>query len=294
MKNYQVFTHKDLDGAASLLTLLWSKPDATVTYREITNYDIGVMKEYVKKTCNPPHILIMDLALREDFLPELDYEYITFIDHHKRSEEHIEKFKQAKIIHKETTSNTILVRKLFKDKAPEFTEAQKKLIMLADDYDSNDIKFKESYDFNILFWTYFKNEFCYFVNYYKNGFRPFSEDQKKIIAKAKYDAKKLFEETACYQGEVIIEGFPQKVIAAMTDSFNSIVIDILLTKYNPDILFYINPKTNRVSMRQKKRENPINLSQFAEKYCNGNGHNFTAGGEITPLFMELTKKLKQL
>jgi oligoribonuclease NrnB/cAMP/cGMP phosphodiesterase (DHH superfamily) len=294
MKNYQIFTHKDLDGAASLLTFLWSKPDATVTYREIANYDLDVMKEYVKKTCNPPNILIMDLALREEFLPELDYEYITFIDHHKRSEEHIKKFKKAKIIHQETSSNTILVRNLFKNKAPVFTEAQKKLILLADDYDSNDIKFKESYDFNILFWSYFKNEFCYFINYYKNGFRPFTEDQKKTIIKAKYDAKKIFDNMICYQGDMIIEGYPQKVIAAMTDSFNSIVIDIIMTKYSPDILFYINPKTNRVSMRQKKKENPINLSQFAEKYCNGNGHNFTAGGEITPLFMELTKKLKQI
>jgi len=47
-------------------------------------------------------------------------------------------------------------------------------------------------------------------------------------------------------------------------------------------------------MRQKKSENSINLLSFAEKYCDGSGHMYAAGGRITPLFLELTKKLKPL
>jgi nanoRNase/pAp phosphatase (c-di-AMP/oligoRNAs hydrolase) len=293
-KAYQIFTHKDLDGAVSLLTFMWSKPDATITYREVTNIEIDIIKDYIKKTCNPPSVIVMDMALRQDFLPELDYDYITFIDHHKRSEKYIKEFKQANIIYKEISSNTLLVRKLLKDNAPEFTDAQKKLILLADDYDSNEIKFQEAYDLNILFWTQFRNEFCYFCNYYKNGFKPFTDKQKEIIKNAKEDAQIKFVQTNCYEGQIVIEGFPQKIIAAMTESFNNIVIDTLMKKYNPDILFYINTKTEKISMRQKKRENSIDLSAFAEKYCDGSGHVYAAGGKITPLFMELTKNLKPL
>jgi oligoribonuclease NrnB/cAMP/cGMP phosphodiesterase (DHH superfamily) len=221
---YQIFTHKDLDGAVSLLTFMWSKPNKTITYREVTNLDIPIIKEYVKKTCNPPNILVMDLALRQEMLPELDYDYITFIDHHKRSEEHIKDFKQAKILYEDTTSNSLLIRKLFKEEMPDLTFEQKKLILLADDHDSGENKFKESYDLNILFWTQFKNEFCYFCEYYKNGFKPFSENQLDFIKNAKYNAFMLEKKIKCFGGKAIIEGKIKNVIAAITESYNNIVI----------------------------------------------------------------------
>jgi hypothetical protein len=293
--SYQVFTHKDLDGAVSLLTFLWSKPDSTVSYREVTNNEIDIIKEYVKKTCNPPNILVMDLSLRDEMLPDLDYDYITFIDHHERTEEYVKKFKNAKIIYKNTTSNSLLVRNLFKDEAPPLTDEQKKLILYANDHDCAEHKFKESYDLNILFWTQFKNEFCYFCEYYKNGFKPFSENQINFIKKAKSNAEIIQKNTKCFQANVVIQGQVKNALAAMTDSYNNIVIDMLMTKYNPDILFYINTKTEKVSMRQSKTsKNPINLPLFAKEYCDGSGHMNATGGKITPLFMEFTKKFKSL
>jgi hypothetical protein len=252
------------------------------------------MKDYIKKTCNPPQVIVMDLALRDEMLPELDYDYVTFIDHHESSEKVITKFKNAKIIYNKTTSNALLVRKLFKDQAPEFTDAQKKLILLADDHDSAENKFRESYDLNILFWTQFRNEFCYFCEYYKNGFRPFTENQIKFIENAKHDAKIKEQNTPCFKGKLVIDGKVKDILAATTENFNSIVLDTLMDKYDPDILFYINTKTEKVSLRQKKSENPIDLLLFAQNYCDGNGHMYAAGGKITPLFMELTKKLKPI
>jgi nanoRNase/pAp phosphatase (c-di-AMP/oligoRNAs hydrolase) len=293
-KAFQVFTHKDLDGAVSFLTLLWANPTATMTYREVTNMQFGIMDEYVKKTCNPPSIIVMDMSLRKEFVENLDYDYVYFIDHHKGSENYVKSFKQANIVYKETTSNALLTRKLLKEFSPELTDAQKKLILLADDFDSNKLQHNESYDLNILFWSQFKNDFCYFINYYKDGFKPFSEKQKEIIRHVKQDAKELFKNTKCFVGEMIIEGFPQKVIAATTDTYNNVVIDMLMSKYQPDILLYINTKSEKVSMRQKERPNPINLASFAEKYCDGSGHINAAGGRITLLFMELTKKLQPL
>lgn len=289
---YQVFTHKDLDGAVSLLTFLWSKPEATVSYTEVTNMQIDIIKNYVKRTCNPPNILVFDLALREDMLPDLDYDYITFIDHHKTSEEHIEKFKQAKIIYKEAPSNSFLIRTLLKDKAPEFSEEQKRLILYANDFDSGQFSFNEAYDLNILFWTQFRNEFCYFCKYYEKGFRPFNKQQLELIQKTKQIATEITNKTKCFNGNIIIDGKIKRITAAITETYNNIVIDMLSSKYSPDILFYINTKTEKVSIRQNKSSDPIDLSLFAKKYCDGNGNQHTAGGKITPLFMELTKNLK--
>jgi hypothetical protein len=289
---YHVFTHKDLDGAVSLLTFLWSKPEASVSYTDITNLQIDIVKDYVKRTCNPPNILIFDIALREDMLPDLDDKNITFIDHHKRSEEHIEKFKNSRIIYKEYTSNTLLIRSLFKDKTPPLSEEQKKLILYADDFDSGEFAFSESYDLNILFWTQFKNEFCYFCKYYRDGFRPFTKQQLELIEDAKKVADKLTNNAKCFHGNIIIEGKVKKITAALTEIYNNIVIDMLSSKYSSDILFYINTKTQKVSMRQKKNSDPIDLSLFAKKYCDGNGNQYNAGGKITPLFMEFIKNLK--
>ena len=46
-KSYHVFTHKDLDGAVSLLTFIWSKPDSNITFQEITNLEIDKIKKHI-------------------------------------------------------------------------------------------------------------------------------------------------------------------------------------------------------------------------------------------------------
>lgn len=293
-KVYQVFTHKDLDGAVSLLTFLWAHPNDTITYQEVSNLETDKIKDYVNKTLNPPKILLLNLHLRESFLPDLDKENIIIIDSHKDSEAFINKFKKAKIIHNQSSSNSLFIRKLFKDKAPEFTDSQKKLILLADDFESRKYQFKESYDLNILFWTEYKNDFARFINAYKEGFKPLSKSQIETVENAKKDAENKLAETKCYSGQILIEGQLKKVLAAMTTKFNSIVIDKLIKKHNPDLLFYINTQTEYISIRQTHKENLINLQKFAEKYCDGNGHTFIAGGKITPLFMELTKSLNPI
>jgi hypothetical protein len=61
-----------------------------------------------------------------------------------------------------------------------------------------------------------------------------------------------------------------------------------------ELLFYINVQTENVSIRQPKQKETIDLLKFAQKYCDGNGTSNSAGGKITPLFMELTKNLNPL
>jgi hypothetical protein len=292
-KVYQVFTHKDLDGAISLLTFLWSHPNDTITYQEISNLDINPVKDFINKTINPPKTILLNLYLREDFIPNMDQENVVIIDHHIDSKKYVDQFKKSKIVYSDYDSGSMFIRKLFQ-KNVELSNDQKKLILLANDYESGNFNFNESYDLNIIFWTQFKNDFSRFINTYKNGFKPFTDSQKELIQSVKKEAEKKLSETKCYVGQILIEGQPKKVLAAMTNKFNSIVVDSLIKKHKPELLFYINTQTENVSIRQPKQKEMINLLKFAQKYCDGNGTTLSAGGKITPLFMELTKKLNPL
>jgi hypothetical protein len=293
-KVYQVFTHKDLDGAGSLLAFLWANPDAQITYKEVTNLQTDKIKEFVKNTFNLPSVLIFDLGLRDEFLPDLDHEKITFIDHHIKTENFLKKFKKSKIIYENLKSNVLLVRKLFKKDEHPLTEEQKKLILYINDFESDENVFEKSYDLNILFWTQFKNNFNAFINFYKNGFVEFTDSQLKIIKSAKNNANEQANKLKCFKGEIIIEGDLKKILAVTTESFNNLVDDILIKRHNPDIYFNINISSERVLMKQLKSKQEINLLSFCKKYCDGDGNNKTCKGKMTPLFMELTKNLKPL
>ena len=62
----------------------------------------------------------------------------------------------------------------------------------------------------------------------------------------------------------------------------------------PHFLFFINIKSEKVSLRQCNNIDPVNMGSFAEKICEGGGHLMAAGGLLTPLFMEVCKNLKRL
>lgn len=293
-KAYHIFTHKDLDGAISLLTFLWSRPDAVISYEEITNLEIDKIKNYVNRTINPPNVVLLDLPLREEFLPDLDQSFITIIDHHERSTSLVDKFKNSKILHKEFTSNCLLLRKLFQEKFPNLTDAQKKLILYGDDYDCFKLEFKESYDLNILFWNLYRNNFQGFIKKYKNGFVPFSDKEKKEINEVKIKAKNYAESLKKFKSKIKINLESREIVAVMSDKTDILAMDYLIDKYKPDLFMYINTKTEKITFRQKKSDSPFDLKEFVEKYCEGSGNKFSAVGKITPLFLELTKNFEEL
>jgi oligoribonuclease NrnB/cAMP/cGMP phosphodiesterase (DHH superfamily) len=291
---YHVFTHKDLDGAVSLLTFLWSKPNDTVLFHEITNLEIDKIKQNIKRLSNPKNVYIFDLSLRQNFLPELDESFITIVDHHKRSEDFLKLFKKSKILYKEYSSNCLLIKKLMCDDKIELTPSQKKLIALTDDYDSNTMSFKESYDLNILFWMEYKDNFPKFIEDYKNGYKEPSPEQKKKIDIAKALANKEASNVQIYKGTLNIKGITKTTIGIQVNYFNSLMLDAVMKKYDSDLYFFINTKSNKVNIRQKKSDSCIDLQKFCEKFCDGGGNTYSASGTLTPLFMELTKNLKPL
>lgn len=291
----QACTHRDLDGAVSLLTLMWAYPEDTITYFTINNLESDILKKNIEQVSKPCKTFVLDLALREEFLPELDQEHITFIDHHETSVDFISRFNKAKIIHKKISSNALLMAQIFKgDKFSQRTAAQKMLIALADDFDCYRLQIPESYDLNILFWSEYRNNFTKFVKDYFNGFKPFSEQQKKAISYLKKQAISEASTLPLFYGELNISGKNKKVLAVMSEKMSNLVMDTLIHTHKPDLLFFINSKSEKVSLRQCNQNDPINIGSFAEKICEGGGHTNAAGGIITPLFMEICKNLKPI
>jgi putative IMPACT (imprinted ancient) family translation regulator len=293
-KTFQIFTHNDLDGAVSLLCFFWSNPDAHIIFKEVNNLEIDLIKEGVKRNINQVPTYILDLKVRNLFLPELDKSFITIIDHHEESEKFISNFKNSKILYKNFTSNCLLVRKIFSDNCPTLTKEQKELLLLTDDYDSSSFKYTKSYDLNILFWNQYKNKFVDFIQDYKNGFKPFTKEQENLIKTVKIKANQESESLKKFTGELNIGKSKKNVLGVLSTNTNVLVIDILFKKYDPDILLYINTKTEKVLLKQKRDNDPIDLGKFSEKFCEGFGNTYKAIGKITPLFMELTKNLKPL
>jgi hypothetical protein len=236
----------------------------------------------------------LDLALRETFKP-FDLPFVTFIDHHKRSDEFKNLFVNSKLIVKEYSSNVKLTYKILeKIKPVNLTNEQKKLILLGDDFDSGENKLENSYDLNILFWARYKNNIGDFLKKYNNGFFGLSEKDKKIILESKKQAIDFLKQLPIFKGSINVEGQAKTVICSHGESINTMSLDYMLKKYETDLLFFINTKTEKVNLKQKKSENVIDLARFANKYCDGNGHNLSAGGNMTDIFMELTKNFKAI
>ena len=242
---YHVFTHKDLDGAVSLLTFIWSHPDTSIFFNELTNLETSKIKDFVNKTINCKNIYVFDLALREEFLPTLDTSCVTFVDHHERSIPHIQSFKNAKILHKVYSSNSLLIKKLFVDfNKIELSDKQKKLIVLTDDFDSEKCEFEESLDLNILFWTKYKNNFSGFIEFFKNGYVKPTQEEQKHINFEKLNAKKQSENLQKYIGTLNIKGVSKNVIGIQMNSSNYLVKRNILKNNDADLYFFINPKLN--------------------------------------------------
>lgn len=291
-KLYKVFTHGDLDGAVSLLCFLWTRPDATIEYEELFNNTIeDRLVLYKEKTINKPTTLVMDFSLRETFL-NFDIPEFVFIDHHKRSEIFVKQFKNSKVVFKETTSNTALMYNTFLKENNNLTKDQKYLIALANDFDCYELKLKDSYDLNVLFWSEYRGNFCKFIEDYKLGFKPFTESQRRLIENEKYLGCKLAESYQKFFGELKIKGQSYNTIAVIGEKYNLLAIDCLINKYDPDMFFFINIKTEKVNMRKKPSIKDFNISDFAEKFCEGGGNSNSAGGKLTPVFMEMMKNLK--
>ena len=294
MKKVICWTHYDLDGVVSYMTLNWAL-NKVVPYKVSTprRFREDFTKWLVKNnTEDYDKIFIVDLDV-SDNKDLIDKENVFIIDHHQSHEENAD-YKKAKAVVKEYKSAAELVYKIFKKLHNiELSDAQKKLILFASDYDSYTLDLPDSYKLNSIFWNTNRG-FDSFVKYFSKGFYGYTIEQENIIRFHEQKVERLRESIKVFSGKIKIQNKERRVCATFANKAPNDIADILMKDFGAEIAIVVNTKGNHVSFRRPKKGSDVNLSELAEKLVNGAGHEYASGGEITKKFLEFTKLLKQI
>ena len=286
-KEELIFTDLDLDGCCSYLVYAWhtqTKPKViTVKVSSLREKFLAWLKK--NKISDYKRIYFFDLDTTE-IKDLIDKKNVTVFDHHKS---HEEEYKNATaIIDKECSSCSKLLYAHFKVNANLTTE-QKKLVALVNDYDCYELKFPESNKLNFLFWYKNGNKLQNFVQDFESGFHGFTTEQNKIISFHFYKFKKLREEVALYKSTLTIAKKEYKFISTFANEYVNDLCQYIIDNNDCDVCLMINLKNNRVYLR-KNRKCDLNLGKFANRVCDGGGHEYAAGGELNDNVLALSKQ----
>lgn len=291
-----VFTDCDLDGCGTYLMFKWLTGfTGDVEICSQSNFRKTYMS-WLKKN-NPDNykkIYIFDLDVSQKNMDLIDRENVVIIDHHETHLDNLDKYKHAKVIVKVYSSCCKLVYKLFSAKYPDvkLTDCQKLLMLLVDDYDSYELKLKDSYSLNVVLWNYVGNRAQQFERDFGNGFQGFSQTHLNIIHLNNKKVERILSELEVYQGEIPLNGKNHRVCATTTSSNLNEVAHHVIYEYNCDICLVLNLSTKRVSFRKNKHTIPeVDLGKLAKSIADGGGHVDSAGGSITEQVLTLTKIL---
>lgn len=284
-QNIQVVTHSDLDGVVSYLVVCWlygKKLDVLSTTPMKLEQDYE--KLAASKTWDRIYFLDLDVSVIGD---KIDNPGTVILDHHKTN---LYPFKKAIArIYNETSCAKLIYDTFFKDTGKTINNAQKTLIALADDWDSNTKSTPLSEDLNIVYHS-LSNKFNSFVEDYYNGFVPFDKFKQNTIALYKKHRAEYINELTPFFGEIEFEGQKNvKVGAVFCDKYVQECCDWLLRKCDVAIAVLLNQK--RIAVRRNSQNNTIDVSKFVQRIAGGGGHEAAAGGNLTEEFMEFTKML---
>lgn len=287
-----VFTDCDLDGAGAYLVLsLLLKKKLTYSVTRVVDVQ-QKMLHWIKtndiKTYDHVYILDLDLSQYPDVLLAFDQSNVTVIDHHKSHIDNKDEYRHARTIIESEGSTTKLIYKHFQGKQ-QLSEQQKLLVLMVNDYDSYKFNVPNSYELNIVFWSYQGDRVEKFVTEFGHGFVSFSEQHKNII---KFYLKKLSNIKSnlnVHYAYVPIKGKKRKMMAVFAESCINDIAEHILQNYKSDIVFVVNLKSNKVSLRRSK-DCEIDLSNLAKKlFDEGGGHEDASGGVICEKFMTFSK-----
>jgi oligoribonuclease NrnB/cAMP/cGMP phosphodiesterase (DHH superfamily) len=181
-----------------------------------------------------------------------------------------------------------LIYRHYKNSA-NLTNEQKKLIALANDYDCYELKFPESNKLNFLLWYKNGDKLQNFINDFETGFHGFTNDQNKIISYHFYKFKKIRDSVILYKSTLKIAGKEYKFISTFGNEYVNDLCQYIIDNNDCDVCLMINLKNNRVYLR-KNRTVELNLGKFAQKICDGGGHEYAAGGKLNETVLALSKK----
>jgi nanoRNase/pAp phosphatase (c-di-AMP/oligoRNAs hydrolase) len=286
-KDEIIFTDLDLDGCCSYLAYSWltqtRSKAITIKVSNLREKFLAWLKRNKLSDYKTVYFFDLDTTEIKDLI---DKKNVTIFDHHKS---HDEKYKNATtIIDKECTSCSKLIYRHYKNSA-NLTNEQKKLIALANDYDCYELKFPESNKLNFLLWYKNGDKLQNFINDFETGFHGFTNDQNKIISYHFYKFKKIRDSVILYKSTLKIAGKEYKFISTFGNEYVNDLCQYIIDNNDCDVCLMINLKNNRVYLR-KNRTVELNLGKFAQKICDGGGHEYAAGGKLNETVLALSKK----
>lgn len=296
MKKCAIFTDCDLDGLGSYTVFKWfTNLQTEHIICSQSNFRKTFTSWATKKDLNSyDKIYIFDLDVSTHDLDLVDRDNVTIVDHHDTHVENVSKYKHATPMVKSYTSCCKLLYNILKAKKPDvtLTDAQKMLILLVDDYDSYQLKLKNSYNLNVIVWNYKGERAEQFARDFGDGFKGFNQSHLNMIHMNNKKVSRVISELDVFSGEVSVSGKKRKLYATMvTESLNE-VAHYIIDSFDCDICMIINPKTSRVSFRMnREKSGDVDLGALAKKIADGGGHKYSSGGKLTETVMTLTKML---
>jgi len=284
-----IFTHKDLDGVVSYITLGWILNYKPKIYSTTPNTMLENLKGWLMNNKYEDYRKVFFLDLDTSILGDLiDKENVVIIDHHATN---TFEYKNAKTLIKNYTSCAKLLQDTMGKDKP-FTNAQKVLIALADDYDCAAKKTPVSYDLNIVFHGTNKKIESFIENYWE-GFKPFDKFQQNMINLYKSSRDEYVnQDRAIFGGVMKIKDTEYKVVSTVSNDYVQEMADYLIDKYQADVVFIVITRSGKVTLR-KKKGCELDLSKLAERLCDGGGHKDASGGSATTeAFQLFTKTLR--
>ena len=289
-----IFTDLDFDGCCSYVIYSWfrqTKPKAVTLKVSNIREKILAWLNYNKfEDYKKVYFFDLDTTEIKDLI---DKKNVIIFDHHKS---HVDDYSNAKtFINAEQTSCSKHIYQLLRRMYPDvnLTKEQKKLITLADDYDCYELKYPESNKLNFLLWYTNGDKLQNFIKDFENGFFGFTDEQNKIISYHFYKFKKLRESVDLFKADLTIAGNTYKFISTFASEYINDLGQYIIETHNCDVCLMINLKNKRVYLR-KKRDVDLNLSKFANKICDGGGHDYAAGGHLNEKVMALSKQFEPL
>ena len=285
-----VIIHNDLDGVCSYIVLCWAlgkKLSYVGTTPKKLEADVDKLLARVGED-TPLYFLDLDVSKIGE---KIDRKNVVIIDHHKTN---LYPFKNATTKIVDYSSCAKLVYKtLIEPKGIEITTAQKTLIALADDHDSNTKATPLSEDLNIVYHST-KNKFESFVEDYFDGFKPFDKFKTNTVLLYKKHRAEYLEALNPFIGTVEFEGTPVLVGAAFCNKYVAECCDYLFEKYKVEVAIAVMVDQQRIAVRRSPTNHMVDVSKFVQRVANGGGHAAAAGGTLTEEFIEFTKMLKPL
>lgn len=288
-----IFTHLDLDGVVSYLTITWFYPNipfeivpvrSAYEFRQIyLNWCLNHKPDEYERI----YILDLDVSGNEDLVDNSNF---IIIDHHSTHEK--TEYKHAKAFVKKYTSACKLIYKILSAKFPstQLTPQQKTLIALTDDYDSYTLKSPLSKNLNTVYWSLTDN-FNTFCKIFKRGFFGFSIQQQSMI-KIYQDSLNTYYNNIneIYVGEICIDDKSYKVCSLLADKYINDLSDIFFISEQADVVILYNHKLNKVYIRRNKSCD-LNVGKLCESW-GGGGHEAAGGCPASEGFIEMSKSLK--